>query len=307
MKYIMSKSIGEFITEYETGYNTLNGNNSIEKAYAECAAAISLAKCYTEQAVLMEFAVENGFDSMNIVQEAGDEKKESIFQRAKTGLGNAKTKIIEFFKSIYRKISGYVADKRMSDLKDAISKLDDDDEIPGVVAAITLFPEFIELFESTTNRFGEELNDSDITKGSIDSMVAKLDEFTEAAKAKIDAKTEKAFTARELKQSFNAKFEKGHIQEVLKKINKNISEYEKKAKSNEGKENVSNEELISAANDKARAVNLDRLLNATTKAYDVALQGLHKGHSSLKGGMHKVEKDKKKAEKESAKTESYFV
>ena len=68
----MAKSITEFITEQETG-SASTGSDNLVKAYAETAAAISLAQSYAEQASLAAFASENGINTLCIAEAAGEE------------------------------------------------------------------------------------------------------------------------------------------------------------------------------------------------------------------------------------------
>lgn len=105
------KTISEFIMEQETGSVITNNGESLEKSFAESAAAVSLANCYMEQAILMEFVSENGFDSMTIVQEAGAETKPNIFKRMGGALANAWKAIVKFFKTIWAKITGFFKSK----------------------------------------------------------------------------------------------------------------------------------------------------------------------------------------------------
>ena len=302
----MNKSLSEFITEQENGYTT-STSDSVEKSYCECAAALSLAQCYAEQAVLMEYAENCGYDSLNIFTEAEEEKKESIFARAKAGLKNGWDKIVQFFKAIYRKIAGYITDKRMDDLKEAIGNLGPDDKINGVAHSVTVFPEFIEVFAETTEKMKQMYADGAIGSAlthQVDAACNRLDSFIKDAESTLEKKATSSTTGAELKAKFSAKFEKGHIQEVLKNIDKSIDELEKNVKKVDKNKDASAEDKTKATADKSVAEALQKLINASTKAYDIALKAFHDGYSSLKGGITKAEKDKDKVKAESA---FYFV
>lgn len=136
----MARSISEFIQEQETGYE-FSSNDNYVKAYAETAAAISLAQCYAEQAVIAEFAASNNINSLRIVQEADEEKKDGIFKRAGNAIKNAWKKFIEFLKSVVRKIKDWFRGKKVESVEKAIADLSPDTEI--TVDANVLYPALI--------------------------------------------------------------------------------------------------------------------------------------------------------------------
>lgn len=286
------RSISEFIQEQETGITVASNCDNLEKAYAECAAALSLATCYSEQAMIMEFAEENGIDSLNIVQESGDEeKKENIFKRAGAGLKNAWGKVVEFFKAIYRKISGFVADQRMAKLKELIDALPDEGEVEGVSSRAFCLSKFIMTFDTSVSAIAESLADgidNVADANAIKSATNKMNEFEEGNKEEKVGK----ITCAKIKEHFADSFEKGKIQSAIKSIDKGISALEKAAKKNDKDENG---DKTAATAQKLTAEQLTALINATTKAYDFALKEFNKTYDTLKGGIKKFNKATKES------------
>ena len=293
MKYTM-RSISDFIQEQETGITVASNCDNLEKAYAECAAALSLATCYSEQAMIMEFAEENGIDSLNIIQEDGnEEKKENIFKRAGAGLKNAWGKVVEFFKAIYRKISGFVADQRMAKLKELIDELPNEGTIPSFDHQAFALSSFIKIFDEKVNSIAESLADgidnvanASVIKSATDAMQKKLDEWNK------NESTSGEVTCAKVKEKFADSFEKGKIQSAIKSIDKGISALEKAAKKNDKDENG---DKTAATAQKATAEQLTGLINVTTQCYDVALKKFNKAYDTLKGGIKKFNKATKES------------
>lgn len=293
----MAKSISEFIQEQEVG-TVGAGSDNLVKAYAECAAALSLAQCYTEQATIMEFAAENDIDSLNIVQEADSEKKENIFKRAGGAIKNAWTKVVEFFKAIVRKISGHIADKRMENLKEAFDKLDDNTEIPYVSNRLTALGSFATKVSNTMDQIVEALKNDDTVK----NVSAAKSDMTKFIKEKTDLinaghKLQGTRKVSVIKTELGESWEKGYIQGVIKDLDKGVNDLEKAVKKAEEGEDVS---------DKAQlAKDLKDLMNVTIQAYDIALKMFNEGYNDAINSIKAAEKDKKKADK--VTEESFYL
>lgn len=191
----MARSISEFIQESENCVAT-PGTDNFVKMYAETAAAISLAQCYTEQAMIMEFAAENGIDSLRIVQEADEEKKDNIFKRAGGAIKGAWGKFIEFIKGILTKIKNAFVNQKAKAMAKKLTTLDPMDEIkisthillPSILASmnVTLGREIAELAKDfktsdvkplaeSITKMADTLND--FAAGRVTSMKALLYEY----------------------------------------------------------------------------------------------------------------------------------
>ena len=282
------RSISEFIQEQESGIYVSAASDNLEKAYAECAAALSLAKCYSEQAVIMEFAEENGIDSLNIVQESGDEKKENIFKRAGAGIKNAWGKVVEFFKAVYRKISAYVAEKKMNSLKKLVDKLPDEAVVKGlsknkdgllIIAFMLAFDEMLdELAKNDKNE-----NDAKSLTEILETFKLQVNEVDESDEA----------TGSDMKYIFNeALFDRKKVYATLKDIDKKIKELEKTAKEKEkaaeGKDDAqANSDKAMASTNRANADFWRSFINAITVALDNALKQFHKYYAAIKKAIKK--------------------
>ena len=285
------RSISDFIQEQESGIYVSATSDNLEKAYAECAAALSLAKCYSEQAVIMEFAEENGIDSLNIVQESGDEKKENIFKRAGAGIKNAWGKVVEFFKAVYRKISAYVAEKKMNSLKKLVEKLPDEAVVKGIsdnkdglliISFMSAFNEMLEELEKVDKRESDEKPIDEIFE-NFKSQASVVDEgdanlMTKGSNIKMMLN--------------NALFDRKKVYATLKDIDKKIKVFEKSAKNKdkeleskdaESKGDVqANLDKASADADRFNAERWRSFVNAMTVALDNALKQFHKYYGAIK-------------------------
>lgn len=285
------RSISEFIQEQESGIYVSAASDNLEKAYAECAAALSLAKCYSEQAVIMEFAEENGIDSLNIVQESGDEKKENIFKRAGAGIKNAWGKVVEFFKAVYRKISAYVAEKKMNSLKKLVDKLPDEAVVKGI--SDNKDGLLIISFMSAFNEMLEDLAKNDKNESDAKSLAEVLENFKSRTNVvdKDDADT--MSNGADIKLVLNnALFDRKKVYATLKDIDKKIKELEKSAKVKD-KDAKSKDEAQAkldkdmAITDRANADLWRSFINAITVALDKALKQFHKYYGAIKKAIKK--------------------
>lgn len=106
----MPRNIAEFITEQENStYGITEDKSSLERTYVESMIAFSTATCYLEQAAFVAYADECGIDSVSVMQESGDEKKDTkknIFKRAGNAIVNAWKWFVTMLKEIWKKIRG---------------------------------------------------------------------------------------------------------------------------------------------------------------------------------------------------------
>lgn len=289
------RSISDFIQEQESGIYVSAASDNLEKAYAECAAALSLAKCYSEQAVIMEFAEENGIDSLNIVQESGDEKKENIFKRAGAGIKNAWGKVVEFFKAVYRKISAYVAEKKMNSLKKLVDKLPDEAVVKGIsdnkdgLLIFSFMSAFNEMLEELTKNETERKNfKSTDEMNEFKSLSEILENFKSQTNVvdKDDANT--MSNGADIKLVLNnALFDRKKVYATLKDIDKKIKELEKSAKVKDkdakGKDEAQANLAKAEAHDDRELADFWRsFVNAITVALDKALKQFHKYYGAIK-------------------------
>ena len=297
----MAKSISEFITEQETGAAS-TGSDNLVKAYAECAAAISLAKCYAEQAVIMEFAAENSIESINIVQESADDKKENIFKRAAGAVGNAWTKIVEFFKAIFRKVSGFVADKRMVTLKKMLEDVPEGVELTGIKGDAYKFPAFLEAFNETVGVLYDGIIDGAAADDEkIEECLRVMDKIVSTDEHETEKGIERGtqvWSSTKIKELFGKEYEKGRVQSVLKGIDKSINDLDKAVK-----KAAKEDDKITADEKKKISDNLTKVMNSTIKAYDISLKDFGKAYDSIKSSIEKYKKDNKESK---TTTESFY-
>lgn len=291
------KTISEFIQEQETGVSL--GTDNLVAAYCECAAAMSLAQCYTEQAAIIEFAVENDVNYLNIVQEA--ENKENIFKRAGKAIENAWEKVLDFFRAIARKISGMIADKRYEAITKSIKDVPSDTNLKGVASKVLTFPKFINLFNDTVEQFYQDINnDINVVSGESGAHTFKavraLTDFLE--KNKEDYGSAGPITAGAIKERFDTDFSKGRIQEVLKRLDKKIGEIEKAIKNNKKKPDKD----FNAGEQSRMNEYVKKIVDLTTKGYDIAIKDFNDGYASLKSAI-----DDAKKETKSTNESFYFV
>ena len=171
------KSISEFIQEQETGY-TVNVNKSDEQLYVECMSAISLASCYAEQAILMEFASENGISTLSMIQEDGTEKaekKDGIFKRAGGAIKKAGHAIAEFVKEIIRKIKSVFTSAKYKKMSEDIPKEDYEKEVK-IDASVYAPLAILEVLGNTETYFTE----ASMNKGQLAMVSTALEEIGKA-------------------------------------------------------------------------------------------------------------------------------
>lgn len=114
----MARTLSQFIEEQTNPVDMNTNTDSLEKAYVESMIAFSTAKCYLEQAQLIDFADEIGIPSVTVIKESGDEgsaTKQNIFQKAGNAVKNAWKWFIEMLKKIWGKIAGFFKGKKVED------------------------------------------------------------------------------------------------------------------------------------------------------------------------------------------------
>lgn len=314
----MAKSISEFIQEQEVG-TVATGSDNLVKAYAECAAALSLAQCYTEQATIMEFAAENDIDSLNIVQEADSEKKEGIFKRAGGAIKNAFKKFIALIKALIAKIKNLFTNAKTKAVAKRLSELDAYSEItvsanillPGILLGI--LDEVAEGLKGvgtlTTNDVGE------LSEVMLDSA-KKIDEFRRGELGSVkdmakeggldeeglDAIKDGKITLTVVQyQKLIGETRMAKVENQIGKINKALDAFRSKVEAGTRDDDMVNgtsvhlEPLTKA---------MSTFTNATTKAYDDALRYFNNITSEVE---EVLKKNKKKLPGEEAKTESFYL
>lgn len=247
------KSISEFIQEQSTESNYNNAIEDVTKEYVECMSAIELAKCYAEHAALMEFAVCNGYNRINIIQEAADENKKGIFKRMGEGIANAWKKIIELFKSIFRRIGKFFKGEKAKVKVDKIEK-----EIATA-----------DINESLTMKEVLGADDINIKNNDVTAIIY-IDELNTGATTILDLIKGVADSDGLLSDK-----DKKDGEEIIKELNEIEHKYEDmkfgefKNRVDNARENIKNLEII----EKQANVHLDalkRVIEANTKEYKTA-------------------------------------
>ena len=117
------KSISEFIQEQNTGYydEDYELDSSYVKEYAECMIAKSLVNCYYEQLSLLEFAEENGIQSLSIFTESEEEvNKTGLMKRIGNGIKDAWGKLIELIRKLCGAIKGFFTGRKAKQKAESI-------------------------------------------------------------------------------------------------------------------------------------------------------------------------------------------
>ena len=280
------RSISDFIQEQESG---IYSDISLEKAYAECAAALSLAKCYSEQALIMEFAEENGIDSLNIIQESGDDKKENIFKRAGAGIKNVWAKIIKFFKAIYRRIALCITEKRIDAFMEEINKLDKKDTVKSFDERSFSIFDFMNTFKEFIEEYNEWITKTDNSLFDTKKYISDFEDCINEEEWDHDIEDHSGLV---IKSTINEKIDRKKIFSTLKEIDKKIKELEKSAKATDKNDQATDADKTKAAAQHKMASDFTKLVNTITRCLDISIKHFNQAWSTMKSFNDRIIKEK---------------
>ena len=333
------KSISEFIQEQETGVTMVSTDNFV-KSYCDCMAAISLAQCYAEHAVIMEFAAENGINSLAIVQEADEEKKGNIFKRAGIAIKGAWGKLVKLIKGVVDSIKRKFTKKKLESIAAKLEKRNPDEKIKvdlAVFAPVAVLEILDDIFEVVkdygTNAFNQKLADEFNTfanaigsKGPVqglgDLANAKHMTYNSEALAKLagkyqleDGKNVAEITVYDFTEMVK-RVVKTNIDDLSNKVNKKLDELAKKIEDNLNDDDMYTNDLDGSVDyqQKEEALRNDKtvpeakaavdagkkFVNALTKCYDAGMKAFESTEASLQKSI-KADIKKEEMEAEDAK------